>query len=111
MKIQAKEIWLRRAEGRIDGCRAISVVGDNLWQRANEILQRWGTTAPEKGEGYDKCDFKVTFDDGEEYEGRFDLQSSGRDTDGCNLSEHIVGFLKIFCGEILTPEEAAKIPA
>jgi hypothetical protein len=101
MKIKAKEVWLRRAEGKIDECRAISVIGDNLWQRADEILQSWGKTAPNKGEGYDKCDFKVTFDDGEEYEGRFDLQAGGKDTGGCGLSGHIVGFLRIFCGEIV----------
>ena len=107
MKIKAKEIWLRRAEGKIEECGAISVIGDNLWERANEILQKWGLTAPEVG--YDKCDFKVTFDDGEEYEGRFDLQLGGRDTDGSTLNEHILDFLRVFCGE-LVPEWANKSP-
>ena len=43
-------------------------------------LTRWGHSAPKPDEGgYDKCDFKVVWDNGESYEGRFDLQEGGTD--------------------------------
>jgi hypothetical protein len=38
----------------------------------------WGQSAPEGG-GYDKCDFKVVWDNGESYDGRFDMQRGGTD--------------------------------
>jgi len=50
---------------------------------AEAVIRRfstWGMTAPDSG-GYDKCDFKVAWENGETYEGRFDMKRGGTDGD------------------------------
>lgn len=59
---------------------------------ANAILRRWAWAMPENQRGYDKCDFRVTFTDGDTYEGRFDLQVTDRNT--VDLKAHMVEFVK-----------------
>ena len=60
--IKAIKIWLHRAEGKEDFA---TVEGEDVWFEAQNVLRRWGRTAPKPGGGYDKTDFKVTFEDGE----------------------------------------------
>jgi hypothetical protein len=76
-------IKLERAEGTSEECIEVTVTS---WDDADLTLARWAHTAPCDGKcgfphiksqyllgGYNKCDFLVTFEDGETYEGRFDL--------------------------------------
>lgn len=68
--VKPKTITLTRAEGPINLCDKRHVV--HSWPEANALLFSWSRTAPAHG-GYNKCDFTIIFEDGETYEGRYDL--------------------------------------
>lgn len=95
MKQQPKTIWLNRAEGPIEECGAITLTGRNLWKRANLILQTWSETAPQDG-CYDKCDFTITYEDGETYTGRYDLKHWSVEIP--NLAQHVSDFVTFHAG-------------
>lgn len=60
------------------------------WETANAHLRHWALSAPEHGKGgYDKTFFKITWSDGDTYEGRIDLTSKG-----ATLQDHIQTHLK-----------------
>ena len=62
------------------GAKVVKVApGEIAWAVLHQFFL-WGQTAPENG-GYDKCDFKVMWDNGECYEGRFDLVRGGTEGD------------------------------
>ena len=62
------------------GAKLVKVGPSNLAFEVQYQFTVWGHTAPDKDEGgYDKCDFKVVWENGESYEGRFDLQKGGND--------------------------------
>lgn len=44
-----------------------------------DMMREWGETAPKRG--YDKVDFKVYWDTGHSYEGRFDMSFGGLDAE------------------------------
>ena len=44
-----------------------------------DMMREWGETAPKRA--YDKVDFKVYWDTGHSYEGRFDMSFGGFDGD------------------------------
>lgn len=90
--IPVKSIWLRRAEGPVAllGTRTVSSFED-----ADSVLRRWAETAPEGG-SYDKCDFKITYEDGEIYEGRYDLKRL--DYEWPSLRKHVSEFLRFISG-------------
>lgn len=70
---KAVKIVVERWEGRITECGKEEVEGADVWSRANAILLRWSRTAPSEGGGCHKCGFTVTYEDGETYEGRYEL--------------------------------------
>jgi hypothetical protein len=104
---KAVKIELTRAEGPMNECARVFVENDfyfgiphltddaskSCWQHADAVLRSWSHTAPDGG-GYDKCDFIVVFDDGENYRGRFDLVR----TDNLSLAEHVKQFLMFYAG-------------
>lgn len=115
-RIAPVEIILTRAEGPTAECGSVKftdtvisyrktdaeewtpvvidrALGVSLWQRADAQLRSWSFTAPSTG-GYDKCDFKVTFADGEMYEGRYDLKRG----DGASIGGHIQEFCRFNAG-------------
>jgi len=98
-----KQISLWRAEGRSEECYPIIFVNKDVegneveyegrWKNATlveerlvsdieskvqEFLFEWGKTAPKNG-GYDKTDFRVKWDNGFSYAGRFDMEYGGLD--------------------------------
>jgi hypothetical protein len=96
MKSSVKYVALNRAEGPIRECKAIvyyvgdkpQVNGDHYvgaeYVQVRDIFgavihqfSNWGISAPERG--YDKCDFLVGWENGKDYEGRFDIQKGGVD--------------------------------
>jgi hypothetical protein len=85
--IPAVSILLNRAEGPSRECGEKTFTGPDCWQQAHRQLRNWSYSAP-KGGGYDKTDFTVTFADGNEYEGRFDL-SRDWDQDAPSIEAHI----------------------
>lgn len=92
MKI--KGIVLERAEGPAKECgRRIQC---DTYSHASLILGQWARTAPATG-GYDKCDFWVTWEDGETYQGRVDLER--KHSTGYDLRRHMLDFLTFYTGE------------
>ena len=77
MKAKITSVWLNRAEGPTVLCGALTVPPEHV----TATFIAWGQTAPKDG-GYNKVDFKVTWEDGSEYEGRFDMEFGGVDGHG-----------------------------
>lgn len=93
-KIKATQFKLHRAEGKSEECVTRTAT---TWKEADAILKAWAKTAPGPHEGYDKCDFWVTWADGENYQGRYDLKR--HDTDFLELlARHIRDFIQFYAG-------------
>ena len=100
MTAQSKvvKIELRRGEGASIDCGKWHTLYS--WEEADRLLKKWSITAPKDG-GYDKCDFKISFDDDDKYQGRYDLkhwsckQDSGLEI---SLAQHVKGFLEFVSG-------------
>jgi hypothetical protein len=100
-KVRVKEIWLRRAEGPTQD------LGERLvtsFEAADAVLRNWAQTAP-KWEGYHKVDFRVIWEDGEIYEGRYDLVR--QDMTQANLAQHMHEFCS-FHGGLWCPSHMKK---
>lgn len=85
MKKQIEKIWMDKAEGQ-----NMFEVTVNDMQSANQMLTMWATTIHEDCQGYEKVDFIITWENGEEYTGRYDLQRNEQ----ADLAKHVSGFLK-----------------
>lgn len=95
---KAIEIEIEQAEGRV-GCEIHETVeGSGIWAKANAVLRRIAATAPASG-GYYKCDFIVTFDDGDTYQGRIDIKRFGNET----LEGHIQHHCEFHSGQAKAP--------
>lgn len=90
--IPPKDITIIRAEGPSALCGKEQKASS--WIEAINILRGNAATAP-KGGAYDKHDFKVVFDDGQVYEGRFDLKGEGPYA----LEDHMRQFVTYLSGE------------
>lgn len=101
--MNVKSIRLERAEGPTPLPNPVTV---GSFQQASLILATWARTAPATG-GYDKCDFWVTWEDGETYQGRVDLER--KHSTGYDLRRHMLDFLRFYTGERrpyhLTPDQ------
>lgn len=100
MKIPVKTIEIVRIEGPIELCDKKYLASS--YGEANVILRTMSDTAPSRG-GYDKCDFKVIFEDGETYEGRYDLKHWSCEQDegpSINLKERVGGYCRFMAGLI-----------
>ena len=114
-KSKVSYVVLKRAEGPTNECGSVLFyVGDSppegyaempwkasggsedLKEAVDKQMVAWGRSAPEpeKG-GYDKCDFKVAWENGESYDGRFDLQMGGT-ADGKRFWESLKGRLEYY---------------
>lgn len=96
-KIAASSILLNRAEGPTAECGEVLLTATrsvSAWDRASAMLRAWSHTAPKKGGGYDKCDFTVTFADGETYKGRYDLHHM--EVEMPDLAKHLRGELEFY---------------
>lgn len=91
--IQPKEIKISRAEGMAHECVTRVV---RTYDEANAMLRAWSATAP-KGGCYDKCDFWVTFEDGYQYAGRYDLKHWSEERP--DLAGHMRSFVRYLAGE------------
>ena len=85
--VPVKRIILDRVEGPTESCGE-RIASD--FRHTDLLLQGMAHTAPEQGRGYDKVDFKIEWEDGETYEGRYDLNKFGEDDDlGQSLVRHV----------------------
>ena len=78
--------------------------GDSCWEDVYSFLLLAAAQIPADRLGYDKTDFRVTWEDGETYEGRLDLKNpaSGRESD-TNIAEHIRSHCIFYGGIAMTP--------
>lgn len=90
-KIQVKSITINRAEGPISLCRKTT---HKNWVAAEKRIIDIRSTV--NHDGYDKCDFKIEFEDGETYEGRYDAKSSNSSDHG--LAAHVNSWLGFNAG-------------
>ena len=98
-RIAVKTVKLHRGEGGpIDATAHRQFKGPEALKLAQIKLGTWGITAPKAEEGgYDKTDFTVIWENGDEYRGRFDLQYGGFDC-GRTLADHIYDNLRFYAG-------------
>lgn len=92
MKILVRKIEITRAEGPTGSLERATV---RTFEDADQKLLEASLTAPETG-GYDKTDFAITFDDGNTYQGTYDLKHFR--VDYPNLRKHVVGHLEMIAG-------------
>lgn len=93
-KAQPTSIRLNRGEGPCHECNKPRTVA--TFREATAILQSWALTAP-KGGGYDKCDFTVSYDNGDTYSGRFDLTNDHR-IGAFLLEGHMTSMVRFYSG-------------
>lgn len=90
----ALHITLTRGEGPADECGTPHTL--DTFAQADALLFQWSETAPAKG-GYDKCDFRIVWPDGDTYAGRYDLVHHSREAP--SLAQHIAGFCEFLSGD------------
>lgn len=98
MKIAVKSIWMKKGEGRPgEGAwEACPTDPDHIWSMANSRLTAWGKDVkyyPPESDchlSYDKTDFTIIWEDGEEYHGRYDLHAREQ----ANIGKSIMRFLE-----------------
>lgn len=93
-KAKPVQVWLNRAEGPTRLCGEKTV---RTFAEANTVLRDWARTAPSTG-GYDKCDFRVDYDNGDTYSGRFDLVRDDQ-ARSLMLETHIEEHCRFMIGE------------
>lgn len=97
--LQPKEIVIVRVEGPIErvAVPAGRPVRVKSWDEANRVIKEIARTAPDDG-CYDKTDFKITFEDGFVYTGRYDVTYSDVSKPE-PLRMHVREFVKFLCGQ------------
>lgn len=96
-KVKAVKIVLTRAEGLSSETGTRTVEGATLWALAAGILIAWAETAPKRKYGVHKCDFKIYFEDGQTYSGRYDLRHISIERP--DLAAHVRGNLEFDTGK------------
>jgi hypothetical protein len=91
--IRVARIAITRAEGLPHECSVTHICG--TWDDADAVLKRMAWTAPEHG-GYHKTDFRITWEDGETYTGRYDLKR--HDVSLAYLARHVRRFCEFYSG-------------
>jgi hypothetical protein len=91
MKKKATKIEILWSE-----CRAIKTPhtfeGDNCWRKARAFLYSAAITS-DPGPGYDKTGFKITWEDGAEYEGKAAIKNPSHHKDhDTDLAMHVFKF-------------------
>jgi hypothetical protein len=106
-KAKITKVTVTRAEGLTKECNKPRTV--NCIRVASSILADWARTAPKHG-GYDKCDFKIEFDNGNTYSGRYDLEHLSIRTP--DLARHVNEGVAFFTGKFrpshMTTERYAR---
>ncbi len=91
--IQVKNIWINRAEGFSDECGIDHIVSD--FNEADAMLAQMSQSAPDDF-GYNKVDFRITFEDDNTYEGTYDLKHYSVELP--DLEGHVARELNFYAG-------------
>jgi hypothetical protein len=96
-KIKIANIFFHRVDGTTQEVKTQilnvyqSEEKENIFDIVNKKISDWSITAPYKGNGYNKCDFTLEWENGKTYGGRFDMQFGYN-----NLSDHIKKYLTFY---------------
>jgi hypothetical protein len=90
---EVKEIIITRAEGSSVYCGTPKYF--DSFRSASSWLYGQSFTFPKTG-GYDKHDFKITFMDGETYEGRLDCKSAECEDPDLDVLKHVQSFQEYY---------------
>lgn len=102
------EVRIRRAEGPHELCdREFRVfIGRTAEDDGNAYLREIARTAPKDG-SYDKTDVKLLFENGQEWDARFDIKHPSQPDNDTDLRKHVYDFLFFH----LNPEQIPWIRA
>lgn len=98
--IPVKKIIITRGEGPTALCGKPHEFA--TFKLANTWLRWQSSTFPAKG-GYDKHDFMIIFEDGEEYSGRLDCKHHSCENNDLDIREHILSFVRWNAGRETRP--------
>lgn len=90
----ALSITLTRAEGLSSECGQPQTV--HSFAAADALLRVWSESAPKSG-GYDKCDFAITWANGDTYGGRYDLKHHRAERP--SLTDHMIDAAEFALGK------------
>jgi hypothetical protein len=99
-KIAVYEIIVDRAEGPAADCGSSTF---RTWTDAESHLLGICRSQPAGRHGYDKCDFCITYQDGQTYEGRYDSAHPRSNAYSGTLADHIRNNLLFLAGERCPP--------
>lgn len=95
-KIGVERIEITRAKGPSVFCGKTKVY--RSWKDARVGLAMDNRTYPGPGQGYDKHDFKVVFQDGEIYSGRLDVKQYVCQDNDQDVQRHVREFVAFYAG-------------
>ena len=101
-KIKVQSIMFLWKEGHVSDLPGPLTL--STWSEANERLSIWSANAPKTG-GYDKVGFRITWADGHQYNGRYDLQHW--EVEPSDLIAHVRGYVE-FCAGLRCPSHMKK---
>ena len=93
-KVKVLRIEIDRAEGPQDKCGKRTF---GTWEQANDYLRGVCLEQPKTGT-YDKCDFRLVYDDGETYAGRYDAAHPEASAYEGSLGDHVRSHLLFVTG-------------
>jgi hypothetical protein len=105
MKIKATKIEILWSENSTINSRSPHVFeGESCWRESRKLLVGAAIAISDDEVGYDKTGFKVTWEDGETYEGRACLKSLSKKNNDTDLALHIFMFCIFDAGLAMSPE-------
>lgn len=111
-RVHPVQITLERIEGPLHeiGRVATFEIGDetseDLWNRAADELALWGHSVLDVGSNTDRCDYVITFADGESYSGFYFLAPTIRTRP--DLRRHLQAYLEHNAGRCRYPHLTEK---
>lgn len=91
---KAVEIKFHQVEGRPSECVEKVFKGEKVWSEVDAHIARCRSRMPNGMLGYFKCDFTVTYEDGETYTGRYDMVKN----EYLSLAEHMRTHCRFYAG-------------
>jgi hypothetical protein len=93
-RLKIQEIEIKRIEGPPEQCERAFVT--NTFSEADGILRRMAESSPDRG-GTDRVDFRLKFEDGEVYNGRYNLKNDDKLKSEI-LALHVREFVRFHAG-------------
>jgi hypothetical protein len=96
-KVKVASITITRAEGLSKLCGKPQVYLS--WEDARIGMLRMNSTYPKAGQGYDKHDLRVVFENGETYSGRMDVKQIDVENNDQDPLIHVREMIQFYTGK------------